>query len=74
MRWINLGTNHKLVDAMREMVGAKNDAELSRILKIGAPEISRINHGKKLGASILVKLHRHTLMPIAEIESRLGLE
>jgi len=68
------GVHTEKVAEMRRMVGAKNNAELSRVLQVPPPVISKINHGKlTIGAAIIISLHEETGISIKEIKTSLGL-
>jgi len=68
------GVNFKQVAEMRRMVGAKNNAELSRILGFAPPVISKVNHGTiPIGPPLIVSLHEETGLGTIEIKARLGL-
>jgi len=68
------GVHTEKVAEMRRMVGAKNNAELSRKLHVPPPVISKINHGiLPIGAGIIVSLHEETGISIKEIKASLGL-
>lgn len=66
--------NFDKVAEMRRMVGAKNDAVLSRMLGVAPPVISKIKHGVlPIGAQLIVSLHEETELGTKEIKERLGL-
>lgn len=68
------GVNAEIIAEMRRMVGAKNNAELSRILHVPPPLISKINHGNlPVSASLILSLHEETGFGTKEIKARLGL-
>lgn len=68
------GVNAEKIAEMRRMVGVKNNAELSRVLEVPPPVISKINHGRlQIGATLIIGLHEETGIEIKEIKARLGL-
>ncbi|HWW04706.1 hypothetical protein [Collimonas sp.] len=61
---------NKLLDAVRAKLGLKNDAALSRCLKVRPPVISKIRHGRlSVGASLLITIHETCDLSIAELKS-----
>jgi uncharacterized radical SAM superfamily Fe-S cluster-containing enzyme len=62
-------TPNKLLDHVLDITKIKNDAKLSRALDIAPPVLSRVRHGTmKVGASLILKIHELTGMPIKEIK------
>ena len=52
--------------------GLKNDAALSRFLKLAAPQISKMrNNRMAVSASTLLQIHDRTEMPIADLRTLL---
>ena len=65
---------HKLLDHVLKVTGIKNDAVLSRKLEIAPPVLSKIRHGQlKLGASLILKIHELTDIPVKQIKEMAGL-
>lgn len=63
----------KLLDAMIERGGLKNDAALSRAMNIQAPMISKVRNKKlPVSALFLIRLHETFDMPIAELRTLMG--
>jgi plasmid maintenance system antidote protein VapI len=57
-----------LLDTFQERFGIKNDAALSRMLKVAPPVVSKWRTGRlELGASGILKLHETFGMPVKEI-------
>ena len=64
--------NH-LLDVIRGKMQLKNDAALSRALEVGPPTISKIrNHYLPIGASMLIRMHELTDIPIRELRDLMG--
>lgn len=63
----------KLLDGMQEKLGAKNDAELSRILKVAPPIISKIRHRRApVSSSILLRMHEESHIEIRDLQAMMG--
>jgi plasmid maintenance system antidote protein VapI len=63
----------RLLDAMLEKLQLKNDAALCRALEVAPPVISKIRHRRlPVGASMLIRLHEVTDMPVAQLREILG--
>jgi hypothetical protein len=63
----------KLLDAMLKKLKLKNDAALSRALEVAPPIISKIRHRRlPVAASILIRMHEVSNLPIAELRELLG--
>jgi hypothetical protein len=61
---------HLLLDAVIETLTLENDAALAETLQVPAPVISKIRNGKlPVGASILVRMHEASEMPIAKLRA-----
>ncbi|WP_211465315.1 hypothetical protein [Collimonas silvisoli] len=61
---------NRLLDAVITRLGLKNDAALSRYLKVRPPVISKIRHGRlSVGASLLITIHEASELSIAELKS-----
>jgi len=65
----------RLLDAVIERFGLKNDAALCRKLCVAPPLISKIrNRRAPLGDNMLVLLHEETGLSIRELRSLMGTE
>ena len=65
-------SNH-LFDVMLEKLELKNDAALSRVLKLAPTVISNIRHRcMPAGASILIRLYEVSNLSVAELRELLG--
>ncbi len=63
-------TQHRLLDAVAQQLGAKNDAALSRLLGVAPPQLSKIRRGRlPVGATMLLRLHEMTDMSIRELRA-----
>lgn len=59
-----------LFNAVMKQQKCKNDAELSRALKIDPGALSRMRHGKlKVGAVLILRIHKLTNIPVVDIEA-----
>jgi hypothetical protein len=64
---------NRLLDAIIETVGLKNDAALSRALAVEAPVISKIRHGKlPIGGTLLIRMHEVSNLSIKELRTLMG--
>ena len=64
---------NRLLDAIIEAVGLKNDAALSRALAVEAPVISKIRHRKlPIGGTLLIRMHEISHLSIKELRSLMG--
>jgi hypothetical protein len=62
-----------LFDTVIKQQNCKNDAELSRALKIDPGALSRMRHGKlKVGAVLILRIHKLTNIPVVDIEAMIG--
>jgi len=64
-----------LFDAVMKRQKYKNDAELSRALKVDAGALSRMRHGHlKVGATLILRIHGLTdyTMSVKEIKQLIG--
>jgi len=62
------GDPNKLIDGLIDHLSLKNDASLSRALDVAPPVISKIRNRKlPVGASILVRMHDVTGLPINDL-------
>ena len=63
----------RLLDALAERLGAKNDAALSRALEVAPPVLSKIRHGRlPVGATILLRMHEASGIAIRELRDLMG--
>lgn len=63
----------KLLDALIERMGLKNDAALSRALEVAPPQISKIRHRRlPIGASLLIRMHEESGLSIRELRDLMG--
>ena len=61
---------NKFLDTLIEKLNLKNDAALARALDMGPPVISKIRHGVHgIGATLLLRAHELTELPIREIRT-----
>jgi hypothetical protein len=59
-----------LLDTVKQRMELKTDAELSRVLEVAAPIISKIRHAKlTVGASILLRIHEKSDISIRELKA-----
>lgn len=59
-----------LLDLAARLVGAKNDAQLSRALDVSPPAISKVRHARlPVGAGLVIKIHEATSLAVREIKS-----
>jgi transcriptional regulator with XRE-family HTH domain len=62
-----------LLDALIKRLELKNDAELSRLLEVEAPTISKLRNGKlSIGASMLLRMHRVSNVSVKELRALMG--
>lgn len=62
-----------LLDALIKRLELKNDAQLSRLLEVEAPTISKLRNGKlSIGASMLLRMHRVSNVSIKELRALMG--
>jgi hypothetical protein len=62
-----------LLNALIEKLGLKNDAALSRLLKVAPPVISKIRHRRlPVGASILIRMHEVSNLSLTQLRELLG--
>ena len=72
---VNLTTYNpnSLLATVAEHLNVKTDAELSRVLSISPPIISKIRHRKMVvGASLLIRMHEMTKISIKELRALMG--
>ena len=64
---------NRLLDALIQKLGLKNDAALSRALEVRPPVISKIRHRTlPVGASLLIRMHEVTDLSIRELRELMG--
>jgi hypothetical protein len=64
---------NKLLDALIEKLGLKNDAALSRILDVAPPVISKVRHRRlSVGASLLIRMHEESGLSVKELRVLMG--
>ena len=64
---------NRLLDALIQKLGLKNDATLSRALEVRPPVISKIRHRTlPVGASLLIRMHEVTDLSIRELRELMG--
>jgi hypothetical protein len=69
------GPASDLMDQVTDLLNLKNDAALSRALKVPPPIISKLRHKyTEFGPLYIIKVHKVTGWPILKIESMLGIE
>jgi hypothetical protein len=63
----------RLLDAVSQQLGAKNDAALARGLKVAPPVISKIRHGRlPVGPAMILKCHELAGLPVPTIRGFIG--
>jgi hypothetical protein len=61
---------HKFLDALKKKLKCGTDADLNRILKVGAPVTSKIRHGHMgISANFILIVHERTGIPVADIRA-----
>lgn len=61
---------NKVLNAVMEKLGLKNDAQLSRALEVAPPVISKIRHYTlPIGATILLRMHEVSDISIRELRA-----
>ncbi|PUA19618.1 hypothetical protein [Glaciimonas sp. PCH181] len=61
-------SNNDLIDLAIERAKVKNDAVLSRLMKVAPPVISKIRHGRlAVGSTLMLVIHEVTGMLISDI-------
>lgn len=64
---------NRLMDAVIQKLGLKNDAALSRVLDVAPPVISKIrSNALPVGATMKIRIHEIAEMPFAAIHAHLG--
>lgn len=70
---VNIQNQKILLLIARTKLNLKNDAELSRVMGVNAPLISKLRHGKvQISAALLIEFHEKTGMSIAELKRITG--
>lgn len=65
--------NNVVLDRMKEKLGLKNDAALSRAMEVAPPVISKMRYGHlPFGSNYIIRAHELTDWPIREIKEMLG--
>lgn len=63
----------RLLDALIEHLGLKNDAALARALEVAPPMISKIRHrALPVGGAMLIRMHEISTLSIAELRLLMG--
>lgn len=63
----------RLLDALIDHLGLKNDAALSRALEVAPPVISKIRHRRlPVGAALLIRMHEVSDLTIRDLRYLLG--
>lgn len=63
----------RLLDAMIDILRIKNDAALARTLKVSAPNLSKIRHGRiGLSPGVLIKMNEVSGVSIQQLKYLLG--
>ena len=61
---------HLFLDALKKRLKCSSDADLNRILKVGAPVTSKIRHGHMgISANFILNVHEQTEIPVSEIRA-----
>ncbi|NEX60216.1 helix-turn-helix domain-containing protein [Noviherbaspirillum sp. 17J57-3] len=64
---------NRLLDYVKKRFNLKNDAALCRVLRVTAPVISKIRHGRlPVGAALLINIHEMTDLPVRELRDIMG--
>lgn len=56
-----------LFNVLRKRLKLASDAALAKFLEVTQPDISRIRHGREVGAVMILRIHEKTNMPVREI-------
>ena len=63
----------RVVDKLIDIKHLRNDAELSRLLGVAPPTISKIRSGKSgFSAAIVLRIHERFGLPVAELRALLA--
>jgi len=64
---------NRLLDTVMGKMHLRNDAALSRLLRVAPPVISKIRHRVlPVGASLLIRMHEETGLSIKELRALMG--
>ena len=73
---VNVDINYRpevLLDALISRLQLKNDAQLSRILEVAPPVISKIRNKRlPIGASVLIRMHEASNVSITDLRHLMG--
>jgi hypothetical protein len=64
---------NRLLDLVVEKMKLKNDADMSRLLQVGAPVLSKIRHARApVGARLLIRMHEVTGLELKHLRDAMG--
>lgn len=64
---------NNLLNALKDILGLKNDAALSRTLEIAPPLISKIRHRRMpISSSLLIRIHEVTDLSVSDLQGMMG--
>jgi hypothetical protein len=64
---------NNLLDALKDILGLKNDAALSRTLEIAPPLISKIRHRRMpISAALLIRIHEVSDLSVSDLQGMMG--
>lgn len=64
---------NKLLDDLKDILGSKNDAALSRTLEIAPPVLSKIRHHRlPVSAALLIRMHDITELSVSDLQGMMG--
>jgi hypothetical protein len=64
---------NRLLDALIDQLGLKNDAALSKMLEVAPPVVSKVRHHKlAIGASMLIRMHEISGLSIRDLRFLMG--
>ena len=64
---------HRLLDALLERMGLRNDASLARALSVSAPSLSKVRRGRvAVSADLILRIHEVGGMPVRELRALLA--
>lgn len=64
---------NEFLDFLQHSLELKNDAALSKKLRVSPPVISKMRHGRlRVGPTILLRAHELTGFPVSEIRAASG--
>lgn len=76
---LNLNSDHvhydpnNLLNKLIDQLHLKNDAELSKMLEVAPPVISKIRHHKlSVGASLMISMHEISNISIKDLRALMG--